>query len=282
MKNCLVCNSNKWDPLYNNVLLRCVSCEFITISEDITPEQIEKIYTENYFKGEEYPDYLSDKAILQANFKRRLHHVYKYIDKNRMTNILEIGCAYGFFAEVLLMELQKSKYKGYDIVPEAIQYGSEQLKQNVVCEDYLKADNEEKITDVFMWDVIEHLQDPVSFIRKAASELETGGRLYITTGDIERLIPRMRKEKWRLIHPPSHMHYFSKRTLSKLLQDNGFKIANVSYPAIYRSIRSMYYSLFMLRKKRSSFIKKIYDFIPHKMYIALNTYDILFLIAEKK
>jgi len=282
MKTCLVCNTINFTPLYNKTLLHCSNCGFVTANMDISIETLQQTYTENYFKGEEYVDYLRDKEILQTNFKKRLESIYRYVDKSSITSVIEIGCAYGFFAEVLTDNLKNIKYIGYDVVPEAINYGAQQLKQHVICDDYLQTKIEEKVSDVFMWDVIEHLPNPEKFIEKAASELQKGGRIYITTGDIEQFIPKIQKAKWRMIHPPSHLHYFSKRTLSKLLEQHGFKIIDVSYPPVYRSVRLIYFSLFMLRKKYPRFIEKIYNLIPVKMNIALNTYDIMFLMAEKK
>lgn len=281
-KICLVCNSNLFEPIYEDTLLKCKTCGFVTANMEVDQELLRQTYTENYFKGEEYIDYLRDREILQTNFKKRLNHIYKCIDKSKIVNTLEIGCAYGLFAEVITRELQNIKYVGYDVVSEAIDYGKNNLKQNVVCGDYLEAKVEEEISDLFMWDVIEHLPNPEKFIEKAAKELKTGGHIYITTGDIECFVPRFQKERWRMIHPPSHLHYFSKRTLSKLLEKHGFKVINVSYPPVYRSVRLIYYSLFMLRKKYPRFIEKIYNMIPSKMNIAINTYDIMFLIAEKK
>lgn len=281
-KKCLVCGAEKFQPIFNDTLIKCGSCGFITANMEVDSELLKQTYTENYFKGEEYVDYLRDKEILQANFIKRLRYIYKRVDKSTITNCLEIGCAYGFFAEVLNNDLQNINYIGYDVVPEAIEYGKNKLKQDLICGDYLEAKVEEKRSDIFMWDVIEHLSNPEKFIEKAATELKSGGRLYITTGDIERFVPRMQKAKWRMIHPPSHLHYFSKRTLTKLLEMNGFKIVDVSYPPLYRSVRLIYYSLFMLRKKYPSIIEKVYNLIPSKMNIAINTYDIMFLIAERK
>jgi len=150
MKNCLVCGKTDFSLMYNNKLLRCSSCGFVTANTKITPETLQQVYTENYFKGEAYADYLQDKKILQTNFKKRLQHVYKLVDKKRITNVIEIGCAYGFFAEVLNNELNNIQYIGYDIVPEAIEYGSKQLKQNIICSDYLQSKIEEKASDVFI------------------------------------------------------------------------------------------------------------------------------------
>ncbi len=229
-KTCLVCKANKFKLIYNETLLKCDSCDFVTANMEVDTNLLKQIYTENYFKGEEYIDYLRDKEILQTNFKKRLRKIYKHVDKVNITTTLEIGCAYGFFAEIINKDLPNINYIGYDVVLEAIEYGKKELKQMLVCGDYLEANVEKKLSDIFMWDVIEHLSNPEKFIEKAAKELQTGGRIYITTGDIECFVPRMQKEKWRMIHPPSHLQYFSKRTLSKLLENYGFKIIDVSYP----------------------------------------------------
>lgn len=281
-KTCLVCNKNIFEKLYSNTLLKCNNCGFVTANMTISSEELKKTYTENYFKGEEYVDYIRDKEILQSNFQTRLKNILKKKKVKEISNALEIGCAYGFFAEVLHKNFSNVKYVGYDVVPEAIEYGKNKLRQNVICEDYLKTKTDEKFSDVFLWDVIEHLPNPDVFIEKISKETQSGSRLYITTGDIERFIPKLKKEKWRMIHPPSHLHYFSKKTISRLLQKNGFNIINVSYPSVNRSIHLIFYSLFILRKKPSVFIQKIYNYIPKSWSIPLNTFDIMFVIAEKK
>jgi SAM-dependent methyltransferase len=281
-ETCLVCSAKEFKPIYNGTLLKCGACGFVTANMKVDSDLLKQTYTENYFKGEEYVDYLRDKEILQTNFRQRLHRIFKKVNKLTITNALEIGCAYGFFAEELNLNLKKINYIGYDVVPEAIEYGKKHLKQNLICGDYLEAKVDGKLSDVFMWDVIEHLSNPEKFIAKAAIELQSGGRIYITTGDIECLIPQIQKANWRMIHPPSHLQYFSKRTLTKLLENNGFVVIDVSYPPVYRSVRLIYYSLFMLRKKYPKLLEKVYNIIPEKLNIAINTYDIMFMIAEKK
>lgn len=281
--HCLVCNKNSFTEIYNNTLLKCNNCGFVTANLQLDEDVLKKIYTENYFKGEEYVDYIRDKIILQTNFKKRLQKIFKLTPKTKIKNTLEIGCAYGFFAELIKKELQQqTKYIGYDIVPEAINYAQKKLGQNVFCKDYLKTNTTEKYTDVFMWDVIEHLPNPDKFLEKIYSETSQGGRIYITTGDIGRFIPRTQKANWRMIHPPSHLHYFSKQTLSLLLHQKGYKVIDISYPPVSRSIHLIFYSLFMLRKQPSTFTKKIYDLIPKSWSIPINTFDIMFVIAEKE
>ena len=281
MKKCIICNYNKFVLKYKNTLMMCEECKFITANLDVTDSLLKNIYTENYFKGEEYLDYLKDKIILQRNFKSRLMHILKYVDKKNILSAVEVGCAYGFFAEEFTSEIKDAKYIGFDIVPEPIEYGKNVLKQNLKQQDFINYPVLEPYTDVFLWDVIEHLPNPDQIISKIGKEIKTGGRIYITTGDISALLPKLQKHKWRMIHPPSHLHYFSKKTLTKLLNKHGFEIINISYPPIYRSLKQIYYSLFLLKKNESPLKNWIYNRIPDKMFIPINTYDIMFVIGKK-
>ena len=133
-----------------------------------------------------------------------------------------------------------------------------------------------------MWDVIEHLITPNKVREKISEEIDSGGRLYITTGDIDAVIPKIRKASWRMIHPPTHLHYFSKKTLSILLEKYGFKVTHIKYPSVSRSIKLIFYSLFILNKSPNKLLFKIYNIIPNHWYFPFNSFDIMFVIAEKE
>jgi 2-polyprenyl-3-methyl-5-hydroxy-6-metoxy-1,4-benzoquinol methylase len=249
---------------------------------DITEDVLKATYSLNYFKGEEYMDYLRDKQVLQLNFEKRIP-VIKNILKSGppIDNSLEIGCAYGFFGEILLKHFN-TLYKGIDVVPEAISYGREHFKLELISGSYpdLPAPSS-PWSDVFMWDVIEHLKDPQIFLQKAYKEMKPGGRIYISTGDIASLLPRLQGKKWRMIHPPSHIHYFSKKTLAMILEKTGFSEISTRYLPVYRSVRQIYYSLFLLNKT-GKISAKLFNLIPSQWHIPVNTYDIMCMTAIKK
>jgi len=269
-------------PIYSETLLKCPQCKFVTANLDIEEGALKMIYSHKYFNGEEYLNYLQDKEIIQLNFKKRI----QFIEKNRsdklpLRNCLEIGCAFGFFGE-LLTKNRSVAYKGIDIVPEAIQYGKRVLNLDLSLGDYLEFPAPETpYTDVFMWDVIEHLQFPGKFIQKISGELASGGRMYITTGDFSSILSRLQGKHWRLIHPPSHLHYFSRRNLNQLLRKNGFKIISATYQPVYRSLRQIFYSLFILGKRKGAFPERVINRLPEHWNIRMNAFDILFIVAEK-
>lgn len=280
MSNCIICNKQDNRLIYCDTLLKCHSCGFITANIDIGAEELNAIYSKNYFKGEEYLDYLSDKTTIQKNFSQRLKHIN--IDSVKNSNALEIGCAYGFFGELFTNKYKAANYTGLDIVSDAVNYGKHNLKLNLVLQDYLTYEAPQKYTHVFMWDVIEHLPRPDLFIEKISKDTQVGSELHITTGDISALLPKIQQQNWRMIHPPTHLHYFSKKTLTLLLENNGFKVRKIIYKPVFRSLKQIFYSLFLLNKPKQGFVNRIFRQIPNGWFVPINTFDIMYCIAVKK
>lgn len=281
MRNeCVVCGSTHNNPLYAG-LQKCKKCGHVSYNLHLSGEELFKLYNKNYFCGEEYSNYLADKKVLQKNFKLRLKVLHNFLNPNRHKHLLEIGCAYGFFLDVVSDRFDT--VLGIDITQEVVSYAQEQLKLNVINNDFLKYDfGNQKFDVICMWDTVEHLQNPRLYLEKISKHTESGALIAITTGDIESLNARIRKDKWRLIHPPTHIHYFSKRTLSKMLNNCGFDIIYNRYCGFYRSADMIVYRMFVLSKGWLRF----YDFFCKSritnINFYLNLYDIIYIIARKR
>ncbi|TVQ86087.1 MAG: class I SAM-dependent methyltransferase [Bacteroidetes bacterium] len=279
MKNCLLCKCSEFKKLFSNTLIECRNCGFVSANLEISNEELKKLYSKKYFHGDEYFDYYSDRVIIQKNFLKRI----KKIDIATGSSILDIGCAYGFFGDLLMRKYNNQlSYTGIDISNDATEYGRKQLGLNLITGDYLKQKFPNKFSHVFMWDVIEHLKHPELFIQKISRDISEGGLIYLTTADINSFMAKIRGRKWRMIHPPSHLHYFSSKTIKLLLKNNGFSEIKISYPPIYRSIKQIYYSLFLLkREKQIHIFKKLFNHLPSNLSVPLNTFDIMFVKARK-
>lgn len=282
MDACLVCKNMSWSTIYNETLLQCRDCGFITANIDIDPDELIRHYRQEYFSGQEAGHHLATKTSREINFRRKVRPLINKIGRTNITSVLEVGCSYGFFANILKKELGKNiSYIGLDQSQEAIQYGQNCLKVNVIQADYLKFRPKEMPSDIFMWDVIEHLSRPDRFIEKAKHDLQPGGRLIISTPDIGTLLPRLRGKKWRNIHPPTHLHYFSAHTLRQLLVMLGFRIVLQSHPPVWRNIKHSV-RLVMTEQVRQSFWgTRLLEMIPKELTIPVNTFDNLVILAEK-
>lgn len=277
--DCPICHSAATKSIYNDTLVQCTVCKHGWANLQLDHAFLQALYAENYFKGEEYADYLADKDILQLNFKKRINTISKQIPN--LKSALEIGCAYGFFYQTLQEKFPNAAYIGYDISADAISYAKQHFGPYFSADNFLDSDPTQQHDALFMWDVIEHLSDPAAFLAKAHSVCKPGGMLYLTTGDFGALLSRLQGKKWRMIHPPTHLHYFTKRSIQKLLRANGFETVFIKYPPVYRSLGLIYFALFILNKKPSRFHQWIYRHIPRGAAIPINTFDIFFVGAKK-
>ncbi|MDR4508731.1 MAG: class I SAM-dependent methyltransferase [Candidatus Brocadiaceae bacterium] len=280
MNECIICSSSDRISLYDGIL-KCQKCGHIFSDLNLNDDELFNLYRKNYFFGDEYSDYLADRNVLQKSFQMRLKVLESFMDQNRHKHLLEIGCAYGFFLQTALDSFDT--VEGIDITEDGVHYAKEQLKLNVVHADFLQHDFKDKNFDVVcMWDTIEHLRCPHLYLKKISKHMKGGSLIAITTGDIGSLNARMKKDKWRLMHPPTHIHYFTKKTLAKILDANGFDIIYNRYCGFYRSVDLIAYRILVLQKKWP----KVYTFLckcrMNRFNFYLNLYDIRYVIARKR
>jgi 2-polyprenyl-3-methyl-5-hydroxy-6-metoxy-1,4-benzoquinol methylase len=276
---CIVCGSNKFDSLYRGIL-RCNTCGHSFAELDMSETEFQKIYNGGYFQGDEYLNYIDDKDVLQKNFRKRLKTLKKYLENGTYNSLLEIGCAHGFFLE--LAEKLIEDVTGIDVTKDGTEYAREILHLNAIHGDFLQHDfGDKKFDIVCMWDTIEHLRSPHLYIKKISDHMNPGGIIAITTGDIESSMSRIRKEKWRLIHPPTHVHYFSKKSITFLLQNYGFSVIHQSYCGFFRSSSNIAHNVLLFGPEKKFLYNLLKWISVKKFHIYLNLYDILFIIAKK-
>jgi len=204
---------------------------------NLSDEELRALYSENYFLGEEYLDYEKEAPALRKNFRLRLRELTARAHGGKLW---EIGSAYGNF----LKEAEKHySVAGCDISEHAAARAREVFGQNVTCGDYLTLDIPMEQDVVCLWDTIEHLAAPAPYLARAAEQLKPGGVLALSTGDIGAWLARFRGEKWRLIHPPTHLHYFTAQSILTLLERLGFVEIEVRYYAFWRSADAVAFRL---------------------------------------
>jgi 2-polyprenyl-3-methyl-5-hydroxy-6-metoxy-1,4-benzoquinol methylase len=278
-RRCLVCQGDYQSSALPG-LLQCKTCSFTTANVDMTPEALRQLYTAKYFSGDEYRDYVAERGLFEKHFRLRLKTLLRCVPDPASKRLLEIGAAYGFFLTVVRNHFKS--VEGIDISTDAVAYARQTLGLNVVAGDFLEYPIAAPVDVVCMWDTIEHLQHPHLYVECAAANMNRGGVIAITTGDIDSLMARWRGAKWRQIHPPTHLHYFSKATLAKLLDRYGFTVRYAGSDGVYRSLDTIAYIVLNIKRQQP----KLYAALRRTGLLGfdfyLNLYDIMFLIAEKR
>jgi 2-polyprenyl-3-methyl-5-hydroxy-6-metoxy-1,4-benzoquinol methylase len=79
---------------------------------------------------------------------------------------------------------------------------------------------------VTLWDVLEHTPDPKSEIREVHRLLADGGLIVVNYPDIGSWIARLMGRSWVFLLDV-HLYYFTRTTMRKLLEDEGFELVTV-------------------------------------------------------
>jgi 2-polyprenyl-3-methyl-5-hydroxy-6-metoxy-1,4-benzoquinol methylase len=260
-------------------LLTCAECKFTTANLTLSEEQLRQLYTADYFAGNEYRDYVADRAVIEKQFRRRLKRLLRFVPEAPAKSLFEIGCAHGFFLGVAKNAFRS--LAGIDLSEDAVNYARQELGVDARSLEFLLHQFVNPPDVICLWDTIEHLARPDLYLRKIADSLPRGGVLALTTGDLDSWLARVRGGKWRQIHPPTHLHYFSRRTLSRLLQRSGFELQCIDYEGMYRRVDTMAYIVLCLKHNRRRLYSRLSKTRLLNWDLYLDLGDIMFVVARK-
>jgi predicted TPR repeat methyltransferase len=229
---CIACGAEAWRALYRG-LTRCERCGFTRAAELPSAAELARLYGAGYFEGEEYADYLGDAKVHRHNFRRRLDRLTSLAGP--LESLYEIGCAHGLWLQAAGERGIRSA--GIDISADAVRHARETLKLDATAGSFEEAALAPGAFQAFcMWDTLEHLAHPEQFVAKVAGLLPEGGWFFATTGDIGSATARRQGERWRMIHPPTHLQYFSRDTVTRFLARHGLRVERIESEPMCRSL----------------------------------------------
>jgi len=279
MSECIACDADASQPTYGG-LTQCTRCTHVWADVDITDERLRDLYGRHYFFGEEYTDYLADVESARRNFAHRLRTLQRFLSPAHQ-RLFEVGCAYGVFLD--LARQRFSSVSGIDISEDAIAYARQHFGVDARQGDLLQTDLGAAEYDVVcLWDTVEHLRSPDRFIRKIAAHMPAGSILALTTGDISSVNARLRRENWRLIHPPTHLHYFSRRSMETMLSRLGFDVVHVEHPGNSRRLGSIADGILRMRWGWDRAGAWMRDSALGRLPVYLNLFDIMSVVAVRR
>ena len=136
--------------------------------------------------------------------------------------VLDIGANTGVFLDMLKSETRHRR--GIEPSTEAALAARTQFGLDVQNAVIATADLPRDYFDVMtMFDVVEHLTDPVSDFTILHQSLKPGGRIFITTHDIGTLYARLLGKRYPMLMY-QHFYHYTPKTLGLLLTRVGFRV----------------------------------------------------------
>ena len=185
-----------------------------------TVDEMEESNQSEYKEGR-YRAYFEMEHLKKRTAKQRLNYIQQYGKVGE--RLLDVGCSVGFFLEVA--QDFGFNVQGVELSSQAIAIAKESVRDKI-----FHADANEHIRKfgahydvVTAYDIIEHTQNPRSFLGDLYNALGQGGVVAITAPDTDHFLRYIMGKNWSMLQPMQHTFLFSKRSIKGMLIEAGFE-----------------------------------------------------------
>ena len=245
---CYLCEHEKHDLVSDKLryeqprkAFRCSNCGLVFLYPQMTEEDERIFYEKEYgvIYSEEKgtsPKELFDARLPDARAYYEL--VKEYINRNN--DCLEVGCASGYFLATIRGEVKS--VTGFETHTELKGYCKD-IGINMI--DRLENCRDGQFDRIFMFFLLEHLGDPVSYLNKLDRILSKGGYIIIEIPNVDdALLTLYDIPKFvEFYFTPAHQFYYSKKTLAALLSKAGFSEFDIKSEQRYDLSNHMHWML---------------------------------------
>lgn len=220
---CPLCGSGEHKPYYSIEgadYSRCGGCGLVFQNPMPLAEELRERYSEEYFDYE---------ITNEANFFSLMRETLRDVDFEEVESsapgpkrFLDVGCATGMLIEYV--KTRGWEESGVEVCVPAAEYGRRERKVDIVSGSLEEADFPSQYFSVVHFShLIEHIPDPVRFMREIIRITAPGGRCIVTTPNIRGFQSLLMGPRWRSAIP-DHVVLYSKRTLRRLLEEAGLTV----------------------------------------------------------
>jgi 2-polyprenyl-3-methyl-5-hydroxy-6-metoxy-1,4-benzoquinol methylase len=186
-------------------------------------------------------------------FANQRHEMLEFLPSTAK-RILDVGCGEGNFAS-LVKQHNQAEVWGIELDVHASNLAKTKLHK-VFCgtaEDCLKDLPENYFDVIYFNDVLEHLIDPYTLIKKIQSKLSSQGMVIASIPHVKyfRVLNQLLFQgEWKYedtgVLDKTHLRFFTKKSMVRMFEEGGFKVDKIKPINKSKSFRPMYLHLLTL------------------------------------
>ena len=220
MNSCPICQTTSLirKQYGTTKMLLCTYCDIHILAEQPSKQNLDAYYTSSYA--------MSASEVLSSEHRRlfRLPEQFWLISELQKQgiqsgdSILDIGCDKGYFLD----QCRRFGYSVHGVEPsEQARLYCKSIGLNIES-DIAHIDTQ--FNTITLWHVLEHFTDPSSLINSCYTLLKQDGLLFIRVPDFSSFWSRLFRQYWIWFQPHNHYVHYSKQSLKKLVEAQGFDI----------------------------------------------------------
>jgi SAM-dependent methyltransferase len=217
--------------------VRCAHCGLVRLNPRPDVSELGRIYPPEYYAynlvsedpGRELK--LTDKLKMRM-YQRRLVAQVKRVGKPGRIRILDVGCADGRLLDWFKGSSVGSRLETHGIEMDASAAATARSRGHRVVTGRFEVDTElepEAFDLIVALHVIEHVDHPEKFARRASELLAPGGVLAVATPNWNSRDARRFRGRWGGNHFPRHWTLYDEQTIGALAKSVGLELERVEY-----------------------------------------------------
>ncbi len=197
-------------------IVRCRQCGLVYAAPRPAHDEVLDLYT-----AVQDPLYVAERAGRILTFENHLKPMERFTGPAGGRRLLDVGAYTGVFVEIAA----RHGWDAWGVEPSAwaVEEARRQGLQMVLGTLEDGSFPASSYSVVTLWDVIEHVDNPLLTLQAAWRALEPGGYLVVHTMDLNSLFARLMGKRWPWFME-MHLTYFTRATLYAMLVKAGFSV----------------------------------------------------------
>ncbi len=226
---CPTCGSAEAKPELDKdhmTVVRCAACDLVYVSPTFDEAHYKKVYA-----SQEYQDIVRDLGIKSHEYRvqrfgvERVGLMAKHLESKK-PRYLDVGCSTGFVVEAARDAGWEAI--GVDLNPSAIDFGRSRgldLRTAALEDAGFPAGSFDAVS---LFDVLEHLLDPIRTLRACTRLLKPGGIVFLYVPNYDSASRLLMGRDAHFIWPTHHLNYYTPATIRDLMTREGLDTVYVA------------------------------------------------------